>query len=251
MRLHSAFALLILTAPAFANERRFAYSYEATTVPKGQFELENWITYKHGTKNDSDFRRVQFRHELEYGLTDRLQLSAYLADWSWTDAGRGSASTTRYDDSAVVLKVNWLDPALEGLGVSTYHEVKVGDEFIELENKLIVQQNVDRFVGVYNLTLEAEWEGRDYEMDNGEIINSLGLSYELSPRLLMGVEAVHEIPLPDWRTGAHQRVLAGPNLSYRFGGAHGWWITTSALQQLTGEDDEAEFEMRLIVGVSL
>lgn len=38
--------LFALAAPADAGNRRFAYSYETTTMAAGAMELENWITYK-------------------------------------------------------------------------------------------------------------------------------------------------------------------------------------------------------------
>src|SRR5437867_3970560 len=62
-----------------ADERRFTYVYEATTVPKGDLEFEQWFSWQRPTREDHDFDRLEFRHELEYGLTDRLQVSLYLA----------------------------------------------------------------------------------------------------------------------------------------------------------------------------
>jgi hypothetical protein len=33
--------------------------------------------------NDHSFREVDFRHELEFGLTNKLQAAIYLADWNY------------------------------------------------------------------------------------------------------------------------------------------------------------------------
>src|SRR5439155_24253502 len=69
---------------AAGDERRFTFTQEATTLPKGGVDFENWFTYKRGTPEDSTFNRFEFRHELEFGLSDSVQLAVYLADWSRT-----------------------------------------------------------------------------------------------------------------------------------------------------------------------
>ena len=241
---------LVLCAPVRADERLFTFSYQATTVPKGQVEFENWFTFKNGTPDDSTFKRAEFRHELEFGLTDTVQLDVYLADWSWTDAGRDERGKFKYDDSAATIKINYLNPTTDGFGLASYHEVKLGDELFELENKLLLQKNVDRFVFVYNLTLEAAWEGHAYRERGGELSQSLGASYEITPSLFVGAEGLHEIPLPDWKTGAAQNFFVGPVASYRFGGDHDWWVTATALKQTTHNEGEADWQFRVIVGFS-
>jgi hypothetical protein len=243
-------ALFLFALSASAGERRFGYSYESSTTPRGQVEFENWATLEHGTREDDGARSVSFKHELEFGLTDRLQLDVYLAEWTWSDPLR-STSETEYDDSAVVLKWNHLDAAREPFGLASYHEIKVGDEFLELENKLILEARRDRITWVHNLTLEAEWKGQDLDERSGEITNSFGVSYESSPRFFFGAEALHEIPLPDWESLGKSNLFAGPNASVRFGGAANWWLTTTALARLGGADDEPEYQLRLIVGFSL
>lgn len=246
-----AAALSASTSITSAGERRFGYSYEASTVPRGHVEFENWATLARGTRDDDGARSIAFQHELEYGWTDHAQIDVYLANWTWSDPLRGSQSDTSYDSSAVVLKLNHADPATEHVGVATYHEVKIGDEFLELENKLILEARSGPATYVYNLTLEAEWEGSSYDERSGEIGNSLGVSWEASPRFFYGAELLHEVPLPDWKTDGKANLFAGPNLSYRFGGTADAWITTTALAQLGGADDEPAYQMRVIVGFSL
>ena len=68
-------AALATALPASAGERRFSYTYETTTAAKGGVELENWVTWKHSNHRSAEDTDVfEFRHELEFGLTDRLQL---------------------------------------------------------------------------------------------------------------------------------------------------------------------------------
>src|SRR5688572_3075076 len=83
----AAILALGFAATANAGERRFTYSYETTTAPKGSWEYEQWMTWKSYDNKD----RFDFRHEIEYGITDTLQLGIYLADWRYEDVdGEGS-----------------------------------------------------------------------------------------------------------------------------------------------------------------
>src|SRR3954454_17446110 len=79
--------LLIVAAlavsPAFAGSRRFTYVYEGTTSPPGDVEIENWVTWKTRKPDDHGFNQVEFRHELEFGITERFQAAVYLADWNY------------------------------------------------------------------------------------------------------------------------------------------------------------------------
>jgi hypothetical protein len=72
--------LTALAVTADASSRRFAYSYETTTMSKEVMESENWVTWKTDKDSDPDFERFDIRHEFEYGVTDRLQLAFYFAD---------------------------------------------------------------------------------------------------------------------------------------------------------------------------
>jgi len=62
--------------------RRYTYSYEPRAEHKGELEYEQWVTARL-EKEDSSFRRWDFRHELEYGLTDVFSLGYNLgAEWT-------------------------------------------------------------------------------------------------------------------------------------------------------------------------
>jgi hypothetical protein len=40
-----------------AGQRRFTFIYESATSPKGQFEFENWVTWKNGNESGN---KVEF-----------------------------------------------------------------------------------------------------------------------------------------------------------------------------------------------
>ncbi len=230
---------LFLALPAmcaFAGVRHFTFLYEAPTSPPGSIELENTFTWKHG----SGWNDVFIREELEIGITDRFQLGIYPLDWSHhTDEG------FQYNGGAVELIYNLSNPVVDPAGISLYQELSVARQHFESESKLIAQKNFGRWILDYNATLEAGWEEQGLKKQNGELQQALGASYEISPRLSVGVEFLHEFVFPDWRDEI-TNVFAGPNVSYR---RQQWFVTASALAQATNTSDEPDLQLRTIFGI--
>jgi Family of unknown function (DUF6662) len=230
-----------------AGARRFTYVYEATTAAPGSVESENWITWKTSPEEDRRFSSVDFRNELEFGVTDHFQIGLYLADWGYVEDPSANEHGFQYQSSAIELIYNLSNPTTDLVGSALYGEIRGGPEELELESKVILQKNLGRFVFAYNGTLEAKWEGDHLEGKDGEFSQSLGVSYEISPTWLFGGELLHEIDLPDWSKAEDSVVYAGPNVSYRRGN---WWATVTPLAQLTNIKSEVDFQTRLIFGFS-
>ncbi len=232
---------LFLALPAmcaFAGVRHFTYLYEAPTAPPGSIELENGVIWAHG----AGWNDVFIREEIEVGITDRLQLGIYPLDWSHHSDGG-----FEFNGGAVELIYNLSNPVVDPVGISLYQEISVSRQHFESESKLIAQKNFGRWILDYNATLEAEWEDRHLEKQNGELQQALGASYEISPRLSVGIEFLHEFVFPDWRDDEKIRnVFAGPNISYRH---QSWFVTVTVLAQATDTPDEADFQLRTIFGL--
>lgn len=237
-------ALALLPLSADAGARRFTYIYEATTGRPGSIDTENWVTFEARKPDDHGFREVSFRHEIEFGVTEHLQASVYLADWAYERDG--GVSETAYSDSAIELLYNFTNPVADPIGLAFYQEYKVGRRLFEWESKVIAQKNFGRFVVAYNATLEAEWEGEGLSERNGEFQQSAGISYEVNPHFAFGVECLHEVAFPEWASANPGVVFAGPNASVRAGNI---WATVTALGQVTDVGDEPDFQLRTIVGV--
>ena len=247
MRVVALILSFLLVIPAFAGSRRFTYVYEVTTSPPGDVEIENWVTWRTGKPDDRGFDRIDFRHELEFGVTERLQAAIYLADWNYHRGMSAGEPGFTLDGSALELIYNFTNPVADVIGLAAYQEFKGGYRFFESESKLLAQKNFGRFVAAYNATLEAEWEGEGLDEREGEFQQSLGLSYEISPRLLFGAEFVHEVAFPDWSDAEPGKFFAGPNVSIRHGT---YWGTVTALAQISRAGDEPDFQVRTIFGFS-
>ena len=234
-------SLLALAHDAFADARHFTYVYETAPSSPGEVEIENWVTWKSVDGSD----RIDFRHELEFGITRHLQAAIYLADWNYHDGSSERASGFSYNASSIELIYNLTNPVADRLGLSIYQEYKVGDRIFEWESKVIAQKNFGPLIIAYNATLEAVWEGEDLDQREGEIQQSAGVSYEWSPRFSTGAEFVHELVFPDWRGKREMNFFVGPNASFRAGD---WWTTITALAKGVGGDEEPDLQVRAIVG---
>ncbi|MDQ6655964.1 MAG: hypothetical protein M3Y80_09145 [Verrucomicrobiota bacterium] len=242
--------LAIAALPAVdarAGARRFTYLYETTTAAPGAFELESWATWERERESGRKYNRFDFRHEVEFGITDRLQAAVYVADWTYRTRGAGDERGANYTGSAIELIYNLTNPQTSALGSAIYGELKLGDDLVKLESKLLLDKNFGPLVFAYNAGLEAEWEGRDLDERTGEFQQTLGASYQIRPQFLIGAELLHEVKFEDWRDAQPHFVGAGPNVSVRFGN---WWATTTALAQLTSRSGEPNFQVRTIVGYS-
>jgi hypothetical protein len=227
--------------------RRFTYVYEATTEEPGEVEAETWATWRTSPTDERRFNAADFRHEIEFGVTEHLQVAIYVADWGYREDPGEIEHRFSYQDSALELIYNLNNPRTDLLGFALYGEVRGGPKRLELESKVILQKNFGRFVAAYNSTLEARWEGERLQERDGEIAQSLGLSYEISPSWSVGAELLHEIDLPHWSEAGDSIVYGGPNVSYRHG--H-WWATVTPLMQLTKVASEVDVQTRLIFGFS-
>ena len=246
----SPFLVLMLSilpaVSAFASARHFTFLYEAPTSAPGSFELEDWVTWQR-TTDPARSSEIAFRHEIEIGVTDKFQVSIYLADWFYTSDQDHSGF--KYSDSALEFIYNLTNPVIDPIGLSIYQEFRGGDRVFEWESKVIAQKNFGPLVLAYNATLEAVWEGKNLGEREGEFQQAIGASYEISPRFSVGVELLHEFVLPRWSDEEEIRNLfIGPNVSYR---RANWFVTVTALAQATDSADEPDLQVRTIFGIGL
>lgn len=234
---------LAATAASTASDLRFAFARDVAVQPKGMLEYEQWFTFK-----DYDNRqRFEFRHELEYGLTENTQLGVYLSDWRHTENDNG-ADETEWRTAGLEIIHRLSNPTTDVIGSALYGEVLLGPEKFELEGKILLQKNVGPFAFLYNFVLEAEWEGESLSnLDErvGVIENLVGVSYQISPTFLIGAEAFHEVEFADWSEAGDHVFYAGPNFSIR---GNNFFVTTAAVFQLSDVDGEPDTQIRVKAG---
>ncbi|MBI1371532.1 MAG: hypothetical protein GC159_02040 [Phycisphaera sp.] len=234
---------------ARADPRRFGYSYETTTMPKGAWEYEQWVTWKTSKAEDRNFDRIDFRHEVEYGLADNWQVAFYLSDWRYEHGDSVEDDGTSWQNVALETIYSITNPVTDPIGSAVYGEVRIGEHEVGVEGKLLLQKDIGPWSIVWNGILEAEWEGEefgDYDERAGELAQTFGVSYQIVPQLTAGFELLHEIGIDEWEEFGDHVVYVGPNVSYR---GKGWFITVTPLFQVTDLADEADFETRFLFGI--
>lgn len=247
------FCLALSTPGLHADERHFAYSYEADSVlPKGKVEFEQWATLRSGKENGV-YSRWDLRHELEYGFTDTLTGALYInTNSTYTNGVSGYENTNSmsfYGLSAEIKKMI-LSPHLNPVGVLLYFEPGYSGKEFELEGKLVLQHiHNEKWNFAANIISEVEWEYEAEETEQESVLGlNAGVSYQATPKVSFGLETKIE-SLFEGFYSEQETTLAylGPNIHY---GNDKIQLTAALLKQLTDNKVEGEnIEFRLIAGV--
>jgi hypothetical protein len=229
-----AAAALAVPAAAHADEPLFGFVYTTDLLPKGRSEAEQWITLREGRAN-GDFHLVQTRTELSHGVTNNLQLSAYLdlayakvkhngpdgttippeifADYEADPDKR--FTKTRLQDMSVEAIYRFSSPYKSPIGAALYFEPSLGPRTRELEARLILQSNFidDRLVFAFNATLAYEWRKlhADPEAELGSI--EARAHWDKETDINFGLAGSYRF-VPNWSAGAevqNEREWAGLN----------------------------------------
>lgn len=247
-------------------ERFFTYTYEPETMPQGAWEFEQWVTLRAGrnkTVGQDNFRRWQFREELEYGVTDNYTVSFYLntkGDY-FDDPNRGkSTANFRWEGISIENRYMLWNPADHAVGLALYLEPRYDGQNAELEQKIILGQRHGDWKWALNLTHATEWED-DFRETEGELELSFGITRQLSRHWFAGLELRDHNELPEYEKWENTALYLGPVATYR---RENWWATLTVMPQIYGANfdgdpdgnDHLELEgherwnVRLIVGVN-
>lgn len=249
-----------LSFSALAEESQFAFVYTTDLLPKGAKELEQWLTWRH-EKIAGYYDQVEGRTELEYGLSDSLQVALY-ANYAWARAyhnGPYGATTPpeQFSDKVVDPNAPWSDarfvgvsgeaiyrllsPYIHGVGLALYVEPTVGPSFRELETKIILQKNFldDRLITAFNFTYAPEWRYlpdpsnaavRSWQEETDVNLN-FAASYRFAAKWSAGFEFVneHEYNSYNFTHQSNNAYYFGPTIHY---GAKQFFVTVTFLEQL-------------------
>jgi hypothetical protein len=216
---------------------------------KGAFEIENTVEYGHRTHRDHGLNTFDFEHELEFGLADNFDLKIPIA-YHYEDTANGSGFG--FDDIGIQGDVYLTNSFTDPVGVALMGEVNVGEDVLGLELTLVLQKDFGNWVVAYNLGAETEISGvfnSDVENETeGVLVNSLGAAYSVGQNMRIGGQVLAESTYADWNDYEGTVVYAGPTFSY-FGGRK-WWLTVGPNFLLTNQQEEAEFRLDLIFGIT-
>lgn len=192
----TSFAVLALGTlaanSANATPRTLPFTYPYETLPEGSAEIEQFVdaTWVRIPKTTAPTETAttfapSFTHftEFEYGVTDRLELAAYL-QWQ-QDAS--PAPTLTFEGTKYRLRYRVGDEGQLPVDVAFYLETALFHDEYELEEKVILSKRLGNLRVMANLWVEQEWERAKEEVEF--IINpTIGATYQVTPSFHVGAE---------------------------------------------------------------
>src|SRR6266542_1016049 len=179
-------AILVIAGFATANPRPLPFSYPYETLPSDELEIEQYVDLTPVRVSDPEAGRIwdqryTLQTELEYGITDRLELGLYLVFAN--DAGGPLA----FDGIKQRLRLRLAEQGEWPIDVALYGELAEFHDEFEIEEKLILAKRFDRIRVMTNLWFEQELERYEGEM---EVIfhPTLGVTGEITPNWHVGAE---------------------------------------------------------------
>ncbi|MDE1147146.1 MAG: hypothetical protein PW843_11075 [Azospirillaceae bacterium] len=264
--------------PARAGEPLFGYIYTTDLLPAGKVEAEQWMTGRLG-KAGGDYSVWEGRTEVEYGLTDNLQIAAY-ANYAWThvrqDGVDGATAVpevfaeytpasdtaafngTKYEGTSVELIYRLLSPYTDPVGLAFYVEPLVGPKTRELESRIILQKNFmdDQLVVAANITVGQELRRLNGDPEADPLSNEavehwdhetdvnfgLAASYRIAANWYAGVEFQNEREFSNfhfWTANSATNVAYYAGPTIHYGGER-YFVNLTYLEQLPFAQDLAD-----------
>ncbi len=227
---------LASTGLAAASPRPLPFTYPYETLSEGELELELYAdtTPLRVAAEPADATRgnlwepaYALQSELEYGVTDRLELGFYQV-FEATPAAGGSNSMT-FDGLKWRVRERLAEAGEWPVDVALYLELETMHDEVSLEEKVILARRFGRLHWMANLWVEQS-ERRPY--DDGRSLHlvlnpTTGVEYQVTPTFHPGVEywargelgTVGDTPVDVINNRIHNFV--GPTVHLNFGKL--WW----------------------------
>lgn len=250
-------AALLAAGGVQAGEGSFGWIYTLDLQPKGTLEFEQrvgLVRQQAGGRYDM----WQTRTELEYGVTNDLQLAAYFDTYSVNAAGNSADGTTggllvpasagekgngaepyRKARTGYAVEAIWrlTNPVMSPVGTGLYLEYIDGQVKRELEGRLLLQSNFldDKLVVASNIVVgskEMKFDAAN-KASESELDVLLGASYRFANRWTAGLEYRYHNDFNGYRFGTHVQEghFIGPNVHYA---TKDWWVTAAWRHQIKG-----------------
>lgn len=256
-------AVSCLAIHAQAGESNFGWVYGLDLQPQGKWEVEQRIQLTRGHAAGT-YDYWQGRSEVEYGLTNNIQLAGYLNTYAinaaknYTNpdacsttinpctAGYGVSGANFADPSysakgvdGVSLEAIWriTNPVTSPVGVGIYFEPTFGHLKDAIETRLILQSNFmdDRLQLVGNIVLEAEKLKFDEEPIEEIVLDFVGgLSYRFASNWSAGLEYRFHNDYDGFSFASQTQKahFLGPNIHYA---NKDFWVTVAMRTQIGGD----------------
>ena len=275
--------IIVASTAANADENLFGYAKGAETMPAGAYEFDQQFTYR-GDKGVGTYRAWDSKSEIEYGVTDKFNASAYVraqaidtknividayipGDNKYGPRVSGVGTEFKYmflspakDDFGLAgyldLGYNWLDPH-SGLGKTSYTvEMQLIAQKYFMEGQLVWVGNLgiestyahrNELSAARTASLPADFDWPAHNEMEVELKAGTGLTYRFAPNWSVGAEALYEIEYETVVGPERWSLFAGPNIHY---GGEKFWATVTWFPQIKGygrpKDAQLDDNLQLI-----
>ncbi len=193
-------AMLAGDGAAFAHQRDYVLNQQYYTTRKGEWELELYSDYNQPDFDNGGTHNFKQQYEIEYGLTDRLQLAYYeVVKW---DRPKG----WRRDALKVEAKYRFAEAGEWPMDVALYGEYEGPNgrqdrDSDALEGKLILSKDLGPWNVVGNLIAARKIN----EHDLWALEYTAGVSYPVTQRVRLGVELRESLGAPEGEFGIRRK----------------------------------------------
>lgn len=241
----AAATLVTGVGAAHADRRAFTRTYEYTTMPEGQTEVELITTQSRTTFDGATSPQAfSLQLELEHGLTDRWDVALYHVFEQSTD-GRGGGTALALSELKLETRYRFAERGELPVDLLLYGEVakQFGAGAYDVETKVILARDLGPVTAAVNLIGEVGF-GNDVDETELELGWAAGASYELSPTWKLGAETWGDFEAEHTDAIA---ASAGPAVSWAPSPA--LWVAATAGWGLTDTADA--FSVRAVLGLGL
>lgn len=220
-----AVSVCVMATSAHADEPLFGYTFSTDLLPKGQWEAEQWLTWR-GGKGVGTFNAVEASSEIQYGWTDAVQIAAYV-NYGWLEAHDNNVRTgttflpgafastaiaphdrfrgSKFTGISGEIIYRFLSPYLDPIGAALYAKPTIGPGLRELTTRLILQKNYldDLLVLAGNLIVGQQARflrgnpfapsGSAMASDNWNEASSVAIAFGVSYRFIANWSAAIEV----------------------------------------------------------
>ena len=225
---------------ASADLRSFTHTYEYTTMPEGKTAIELWHTQGRATWDKTSPQFFQQIIEIEHGITDHWDFAFYTV-FAQVSGDAMVAEPYHLSETKLETRYRFADRGEWPVDTLIYGEVakEFGESVYELEGKVIVARDFDKFTAAANAIVEIK-VGNDVAETEPELGFALGATYQVHPKFRLGAEtwgAVEESEL---------HLSVGPAVSWA-PASNLWFALTAGF----GISEAEKFAARAIVGIEL
>jgi len=224
------FTILLVISQLSADGRRYVWTYEYLTMPKGEAEIETYTDFQHVDTDSGRLSSTTLQYEYEIGMNDRYDVGIYQ---KFTQS---PGSPLTYDGFKVRMRYRLGEKGKWPLDPLIYLEYKDTPAFDHstLETKIILARDMGSFNVALNPVLELELYGDETEI---EFEYTAAFGYRLHPLLNLALET----------KGSADALYWGPTISH---GKEDLWFGLGMLFP-TSESSSPDRKLRLIIGVGL